>query len=179
MLKGISHTLDFLMPQYYNGVTRPVVDGFNSAGPERKATSDHYKAIVDNFFDGDATRILFGFCIKDCSGTGSNADGAQAAAVMEAVSDTYDCHGGAFVWVADTDRDASWSSTVNKAMDPNRGCSGAPVVIPKSTDPPSLSPTMTQAPTITGNPTLSPVEIPLQCCPDSFSGFRGFDQCRQ
>ena len=87
---------------------------------------EHYETIVDEFFSGDATKMVFGFCISDCSGTGSNANGNQAATVMSDLAQVYPCNGGAFFWVAEHDTGASWSSTVNSIVQANNGeCSGS------------------------------------------------------
>jgi len=86
---------------------------------------EHYKTIVNSFFGGDATKVVFGFCISDCGGTGSNANGNQAAAVMSDLAKIYPCNGGAFFWVAQNDNGGSWSSTVNSIVQSNNGvCRG-------------------------------------------------------
>jgi len=174
LLKDVSHTLDFLMPQYYNGITRPAALGFNDGRSNVVPLSGHFNAIVNQFFNGDATRLVTGFCISDCATTMSNADGESAADVMTQIAEVHPCHGGAFFWVVERDEGGGWSQTVNKAMDPTRGCSGAPVVIQKQ---PTPSPTFTSAPTITMAPSNKPVPEPKQCCPNGFSGFRGFRSC--
>lgn len=143
MLRGISSSLDFLMPQYYNGVTRPVTDGFNGAKGGRVASSQHYRKLVDAMFYGDATKIIFGFCINDCSFTGSNANAAQAAVVMNALNKAFACHGGAFFWVAEHDTGGSWSSVVNKAMDTNRGCATSTAPAPSPVSSPGIPPKKT------------------------------------
>jgi len=164
LLKDISHTLDFIMPQYYNGITRPILDGLDGSGVGSTSALIHYTSIVNEFFGGDATKIVFGFCINDCSGTSSNANGNQAAQVMIDLSDSYGCNGGAFFWVADDDRTGSWSTTVNRAIASSTSCSGtshgtpsptvAPVT-PSPTDAPQ-TPSPTDAPQ-TPAPTESPV----------------------
>jgi hypothetical protein len=170
MLQSISYTLDFLMPQYYNGVTRPAADGFQNSNAGQMATSVHYQTLVDMFFGGDATRMVFGFCISDCIFTASNASPNQAAAVMVSVGDSYDCHGGAFFWAAQHDGGGLWSSSVNSAMDANRGCSGG-------IDPVEKTPTPAPGVPV---PTPSPVVNPIQrqCCANNFSGNRAFNDCK-
>jgi hypothetical protein len=83
----------------------------------------HYQTLVNDMFDGAAEKVIFGFCISDCSGTGSNIDAQKAAAVMTALNDAYPCNGGAFFWVAEHDSSGSWSSTVGDVTFPNSGCS--------------------------------------------------------
>lgn len=67
LLKRIGHTLDFIMPQYYNGITRPNLDGFTSQAAGQMSPLDHYNGLLE-VFDNDPTRIVFGFCINDCGG---------------------------------------------------------------------------------------------------------------
>lgn len=170
MLQEISDTLDFLMPQYYNGYTRPARDGFAGTGFGSMSAAQHYRRVVDTMFSGDATRMIFGFCISDCGGTGSNANSQQAATVMREIGQHYYCHGGAFFWVAERDLQGSWSSVVNDAMDEYRGCSGS-----------SQPPTPTRVPTsnLPAAPTREPTRLSGSlCCPPAYSGLRAFDSCR-
>jgi len=122
VLVKVGSSLNYLMPQYYNGVTRPVIDGVDGTGSGSVSALSHYTTVIKNVFDGDATRMVFGFCINDCSGTGSNANGQQAAKVMVDLAKTYDCNGGAFFWVADDDSNGRWSETVSAVIEPNAGC---------------------------------------------------------
>jgi hypothetical protein len=103
VLMNIGHKLDFLMPQYYNGYTRPAIDGVGGTGVGSMSALSHYTDIVNNIFGGDAKRMVFGFCISDCGGTGSNASSQQASTVMTDLANTYPCNGGAFFWVAQHD----------------------------------------------------------------------------
>jgi len=116
LLKGISNDLDFIMPQYYNGITRPITDGIGNAGPGRSSALVLYQIAVNDIFGGDPTRVVFGFCINACSSTSSNASGQEAATVLRDLSSTYPCHGGAFFWAADDDSSGSWSSVANQAI---------------------------------------------------------------
>ena len=100
VLKVTGGVLDFLMPQYYNGITRPVIDGIGGTGSGSVSALSHYNTIVDNIYGGDPTRLVFGFCISDCSGTGSNANAQQALQVMNDLAVEHPCNGGAFFWVA-------------------------------------------------------------------------------
>ena len=198
LLRGLSSSLDFLMPQYYNGVTRPVSDGLTGTGFAPMSALEHYTQLVDDLFDGDATRLIFGLCINDCSGTGSNANANQAAIVMHDLNQHYSCNGGAFFWVAQHDTGGSWSATVNLAVQQNAGCSGqnpvtsvptiavAPTLAP--TDVPTSKPiaatpsptTNTDSPTMkpqTASPTTSISGSQERCCPSGFTGLRAFDSC--
>jgi chitinase len=158
MLKDVAWALDFIMPQYYNGLTRAQTDGFHNAQQGQMATADHYDALVNQVFGGDATRIVFGFCIADCSGTTSNSNGIEAASVMQEVNDAYSCNGGAFFWVAADDAAASWSTTVNQAMNFNRGCSGG--LVANNPALPAPTPTTYKPPTPYTPPAAAPAAAP-------------------
>lgn len=206
LLKDISGTLDFIMPQYYNGLVRPALDGVDESGFGQETSISLYSQLANDYFGGDATKIVFGFCIKDCSGTNSNANAVQAAAVMSELSSVYDCNGGAFFWVVNDDTNGSWSSQVNQVVQLNAGCaeSNSPsTVAPSSfvvTTHPSAAPTKQPnqspmaAPTKrTPNPSFAPTSKPslrattapsnadgfeeTKCCPPDFTGLRALDNC--
>lgn len=111
ILKNQAHEIDFLMPQYYNGVTRP--------GSNFDVALDHYTVLVDEIFRGEPTKVVFGFCISDCSSTESNLDGAQSASVMNQLQSSYSCNGGAFFWVVQHDVAGMWSTSVSEAIAQN------------------------------------------------------------
>jgi hypothetical protein len=67
MLRRVAYTMDFIMPQYYNGVTRPNMDGFMNQVQGEMSPVDHYNGLLP-LFEYDPTRIVFGFCINDCGG---------------------------------------------------------------------------------------------------------------
>jgi hypothetical protein len=171
ILESVSSSLDFLMPQYYNGITRPVIDGFTGAAPGRVSSLAHYRTLVDTFFQGDSTKMVFGFCISDCSGTGSNANGPQAANVMADLAQEYSCNGGAFFWVAEHDFDGAWSQSVNQATQASVGCSSSPQgpTVPVPTGPAPTAPQPTaSAPTAPEPAPTPPVSAPTSspdgCC---------------
>lgn len=124
-------------------------------------------------FGGDATKVVFGFCISDCSGTGSNASGSQAKAVMTELKASYSCNGGAFFWVINHDSGGSWSSTVNSAIDTDQcGPGPAPTPVPP-TNPPVVSPTESPVEQPTAAPveaTSAPVQPPPTPSPPSSTG---------
>jgi len=115
ILKANAANLDFLMPQYYNGWTRPALDGLTGTGAGSKAALPHYNDLVYDMFGGDATKVVFGFCISDCSGTGTNANAVQASAVMTELGGYHSCNGGAFFWVVNHDYGGAWSGPVGDA----------------------------------------------------------------
>mmetsp|Transcript_12393 Transcript_12393/g.35992 ORF Transcript_12393/g.35992 Transcript_12393/m.35992 type:complete len:742 (+) Transcript_12393:108-2333(+) len=121
VLKDVHEDVDFIMPQYYNGITRPVLEGVT--GSSFASMVDHYHAIVEQIYGGDASKVIAGFCISDCAGTDSNANGDQAAQVMEDLvvelkktAGEIGCPGGAFFWMASDDVGGVWSSQVHHAM---------------------------------------------------------------
>ena len=159
VLVEVGSSLDFLMPQYYNGITRPVVDGIGGRGSGSMSALSHYRTLVNAVFDGDATKMVFGFCISDCSGTGSNANGLEAAKVMNDLSVDYSCNGGAFFWVAAHDLNGGWSSTVSNEIEMNAGCSDGSS---PSQSPVQTSPTRVPTQNHTSTP---PTRVPTQILP--------------
>lgn len=184
VLKQVASSLDYLMPQYYNGFVRPARDGLTGGN---QAALSHYKNLVEDMFSGDATKIVFGFCISDCPGF--NAKGQEAATVMTELNSYYSCNGGAFFWVANHDVGGSWSSIVSSSIEPNFACSVGP------THPPVSQPAITVKPS--GQPTHdptneTPVAVPTptpspsrdtgsskgdMCCPPGYNGLYGSDSC--
>jgi hypothetical protein len=201
VLKETGHHLDFLMPQYYNGYTRPAIDGVGgpAVAGSRSALSD-YSSIVDNIFNGDPRRMVFGFCISACTGTGSNANADEASTVMTDLAQTYPCNGGAFFWVAADDGGGSWSSPVGNTINAlaATGCSNvfepttpmptkSPTLAPTPnptpqnepvTSPPSRSPTPqpTPQPTPTSNP---PGPSSPMCCEPGSNKLKAYNGCAQ
>ncbi|CAK0848203.1 unnamed protein product, partial [Prorocentrum cordatum] len=138
VLQEVASSVDYLLPQYYNGPLRPAID--------TQPAIEHMGHLVDDIFGGDASKVVFGFCIADCSGTGSNVDGSQAAAILQDVAAAFPGHGGAFLWAASDD--VGWSEPVRQAL------GSAPSVTPLPT-PAVPTPAPTEAPT-TPSPTLAP-----------------------
>jgi len=167
ILKQFSSSVDMVMPQYYNGITRPVLDGIGGIGAGSMSALEHYNHLVHDMMGGRPDKVVFGFCISDCSATGSNASGSQAAQVMADLRGYYPCNGGAFFWEAAHDASRSWSTPVSNEIQPYRGCSAGPIT--PATPSPTPAPTTrspTPAPTTrspTRAPTPSPTPIPTQC----------------
>jgi len=184
VLMVTGHKLDFLMPQYYNGVTRPALDGVDGTGNGGMSALSHYTTIVDGIFGGDARRMVFGFCISDCSGTGSNASGAQASTVMTDLAKTYPCNGGGFFWVVQHDTGGSWSMPVSSTINnlSSTGCSSLPTKAPTpSTPQPTVNPNATPNPT--PQPTQAPVPAPTtpssKCCLPNETKMKAYNGCTQ
>merc|ERR1711865_915999 len=116
-LKEVASSLDFLMPQYYNGYVRSL-----SNFPGALA---HYTTVSNELFNGDASKIVYGFCFNDCGPF--NLDGYQSSQVMEQLSETYPCNGGAFFWVANDDKNGEWSKPMQAQLALDRSQSNCSV----------------------------------------------------
>ena len=129
ILKARSGDLDFLMPQFYNGVTRPAVDGINGTGAGSIKAVSIFATLANEMFQGRPNKVVFGFCISDCSGTGSNINGSNAAKVISDLkaynNGEFKCNGGAFFWVAHHDINGAWSDVVQNKISLTAGCSGS------------------------------------------------------
>lgn len=160
ILKNNAAYLDFLLPQYYNGFTRPAIDGLSdSSTGSRPNALPHYNTLVNDMFGGDATKVVFGFCISDCSGTGSNASGQQASSVMTQLHSTHTCNGGAFFWVVNHDTNGAWSSAVNEAISSSSSCGAGPptpTIAPPPTNPSPTNPPPTNPPPSSAPPPPPP-----------------------
>ena len=65
ILKNNAAYLDFLLHPYYNGYTRPAIDGLSdSSNGSRPNALPHYNTLVNDVFGGDATKVVFGFCVS-------------------------------------------------------------------------------------------------------------------
>ena len=78
ILKGQRDELDFLMPQFYNGITQPASDKFDGMDRGKEKAAVVYNNLVNDLFGGQPEKVVFGFCISDCSAMGSNVNGNQA-----------------------------------------------------------------------------------------------------
>ncbi|KAL3772120.1 hypothetical protein ACHAWO_013525, partial [Cyclotella atomus] len=82
ILKARNADLDFLMPQFYNGVTRPAVDRVYGTGAGSMSAVSIFDILANGVFQAEPHKVVFGFCISDCGGTGSNANADQAVQVL-------------------------------------------------------------------------------------------------
>jgi len=166
ILQEIEESVDFLLPQYYNGYIDTNSNGLTGGGPN--SALSHYSNLVHNMFFGDATRVVFGFCINDCGRF--NTPARRANAIMADLSTHYSCNGGAFFWVVSGDSNGAWSSKVNEIIQPQQGCSAVmagpglvvPSVTPRSPTPPS--PTL---PSLTPPSPMPPSTTPPSLIPPS------------
>eukprot|EP00985_Skeletonema_marinoi_P033290 scaffold40952_cov577-Skeletonema_marinoi.AAC.1 len=104
------------MPQFYNGYTRAGLDGFDGTGSGSIKASTIYSSLANEMFDNEPNKVVFGHCISDCSGTGSNVNANQAVQIQQEIKDfnngEFACNGGAFFWVATHDIGGAWSDQV-------------------------------------------------------------------
>jgi len=98
----IKDDVDFIMIQYYNDSPNPVTD------PASAET--HYSNIVSGIFGGDASKVLFGFCITEC--TKWNMDANGAATISKSLLTKYpSSFGGIQNWAENAgDITGSWSA---------------------------------------------------------------------
>jgi chitinase len=162
ILKARRNDLDFLMPQFYNGVTRPGVDGVAGTGAGSMSAASLFGLLANDLFAEEPSKVIFGFCISDCSGTGSNTIGDAAVEVLSDLK-TYNqgefsCNGGAFFWVAVHDINGSWSKSVLNEVGATAGCSNSSAstsTTSTSSSQTALSPTTQPTPKPTRRPRLS------------------------
>lgn len=100
--------VDFISVQYYNDHPDPISDLSGSI--------DHYATIVNDLFGGDATKVVFGFCIADCGSFNVGKD--KAASITKSVLAKFPNNfGGVMNWAMNQgDSDGSWSTAVVHAM---------------------------------------------------------------
>jgi hypothetical protein len=152
--------LDFLMPQFYNGYTRAGLDGFDGTGAGSIKASTIYSSLANDMFDNEPNKVVFGHCISDCSGTGSNVNANQAVQIHQEIKQfnngEFACNGGAFFWVATHDYGGGWSDQVVSEVSLSAGCSTS-----------SITPAPSKAPTSppTSEPSHEPTSVPTTSQP--------------
>jgi len=100
--------VDFISVQYYNDHPDPISNPSGSIS--------HYEAIVKDIYGGDATKVVFGYCITDCPryNMGAAAAAAFTKQLVNAVGPNF---GGVMNWAINQgDQDGSWSRAVRVAM---------------------------------------------------------------
>ncbi|CAK0825202.1 unnamed protein product [Prorocentrum cordatum] len=153
VLQEVASIVDYLLPQYYNGPLRPAID--------TQPAIEHMGHLVNDIFGGDASKVVFGFCISDCSGTGSNVNSAQAASILQDVAAAFPSYGGAFLWAASDD--AGWSEPVRQALGSAPSVAPTPtpaVPTPAPTEAPATPSPTPAAPAPTPAPTEAPTTSP-------------------
>ena len=100
--------VDFISVQYYNDLPAPTKN--------QGDTLKHYDSIVTDLFGGDASKVVFGYCITDCGSYNMNADAATAF-TEKIVAGYGSSFGGVMNWAINQgDNDGSWSSAVLTAL---------------------------------------------------------------
>eukprot|EP00755_Sulcionema_specki_P016461 Sspe_Gene.62068::Locus_34643_Transcript_1_1_Confidence_1.000_Length_1791::g.62068::m.62068 len=129
--------IDFISVQYFNGITRPNLPevGYKGEDCTRCKTSVQklHKHIVDHFFDGAASKVLFGMCIS-CAKQDSTMSPQQAVSVMKELQHDYPDNGGMSYWAAGFDEDLAFSSALHEYLNPLR--SAHPSAAPSTSSPP-------------------------------------------
>jgi chitinase len=101
IVANVAADLDFLMPQYYNGGRSPFV------ADQLAEIRDHHAALVNGPFGGDASKVLFGWCIEP--GCQPVATQPEALEIAETFERTYPSFGGVFFWAHPDDTDGWFS----------------------------------------------------------------------
>jgi len=98
----IADLVDFISIQYYNDNPNPLTD---PSGAET-----HYGKVVSNIFNGDASKVVFGVCITECSGWNMNAQ--NTANIAKSLLAKYPTNfGGIQNWAENSeDSNCAWSA---------------------------------------------------------------------
>jgi len=115
LLKSIAPSVDYVLPQYYNGFMKP--------GNNPSVARTHFTDLANDVFGGDASKIVFGFCLEDCGSF--NVNSGNAVKVMSEVSQWFPNHGGAYLWAGAADRGNVWSRDVRQYLSSVNGTQGA------------------------------------------------------
>lgn len=150
----VADAIDLLMPQYYNG--------FIKSHSEFPKASTHFGNLVD-LYDGDASRVVFGFCVKDC-GT-FNVNAYQAEQVLKQLDSKFAGNGGFFFWSHQKgDIDGSFTLPLLEYY-ASRDTSSPTTVQPTARPPMPPTPSPSAAPT--PYPSVAPTSPPTQTQPQS------------
>jgi len=100
--KQIAGDVDFISIQYYNDNPNPVS---NPSG-----AISHYNAVVTQLFAGDASKVVFGVCITECSSWNMNAQ-ATANIAKQLLTQYPTSFGGIQNWAENSgDINGAWSA---------------------------------------------------------------------
>lgn len=111
ILQEVASSVDLVMPQYYNGGRSPfTADGLESIHA-------HYGDLVDGIFGGDASRVVFGYCIEP--GCNPVATQPEALDVIEQFDAWYPGNGGVFFWAHPDDGEGWFSEPFRSYYDQN------------------------------------------------------------
>jgi len=98
--------VDFISIQYYNDNPNPLTNPTSAI--------NHYKAVVNDIYQGNASKVVFGLCITDCKGW--NMDASHAAAITKSlVGEFPTSFGGIMNWAENEgDINGEWSAAVKR-----------------------------------------------------------------
>jgi len=148
------NSITWIQPQFYNGMRNVVKDGIDIGQADNESAKTIFGNLVKLF--GDANKVGFGFCLKDCTPV---ATSTEAISVIQKIKEaTNICAiGGVFMWelANDSIEGTSWGNSVaDEAL--KSSCAG-----PVTQAPTTLAPVTTLAPT-TLAPMLTPAPTPIQ-----------------
>jgi len=105
-LAPVLSSIDFIIIQYYNNPPNPATLPSSAV--------DHYERIVSGLFGGDASKVVFGICLTDCSGSG-DLTVSQANSITKTLTQKYPSNfGGMALWAtsADAGKGYQWSNGI-------------------------------------------------------------------
>ncbi|KAL7464842.1 hypothetical protein ACHAXS_005171, partial [Conticribra weissflogii] len=125
ILKDRSSDLDFLIAQFYYGLSRAVSDGVNGTGVGIISAVSIYESLAVNLFDNEPEKVVYGFCIDSCGNY--NANGTQAIKIVQDLKSyqngLFSCNGGVSFWSTKDDVNGIWSDMVSIETSSTTGCS--------------------------------------------------------
>ncbi|KAL7533241.1 hypothetical protein ACHAWF_004416, partial [Thalassiosira exigua] len=166
ILQEHTDQLNFLMPQFYNGITRADVDNFDGVGVKPILAQSVYKDISVGIFGGQQDKVVYGFCLKNLDGTNAcegSVDDTTAVSIVQSMNSYYRCNGGIFFWGADGLRG---SVRDLKGGPPAKTAQPTATATPNPTLPPvAATPDPTGSPTVppTPQPTPDPMVFACKC----------------
>jgi len=125
ILKNRNSDLDFLIAQFYYGLSRAVSDGVNGTGVGIISAVSIYENLTLNLFDNEPEKVVYGFCIDSCGNY--NANGTEAVKVLQDLktyqNGLFSCNGGVSFWSTKDDVNGIWSDIVSIETSSTTGCS--------------------------------------------------------
>eukprot|EP01059_Diplonema_ambulator_P022424 TRINITY_DN37711_c0_g1_i1.p1 TRINITY_DN37711_c0_g1~~TRINITY_DN37711_c0_g1_i1.p1 ORF type:complete len:461 (+),score=112.81 TRINITY_DN37711_c0_g1_i1:47-1429(+) len=165
-MRRASGVTDFLVAQYFDGLTRPGLEGLG--GGVYASAMVHYTELVETCFNGDSTKVVFGLCISSCSASNSNTDAQAAVSLMQQLQTRYTCNGGISYWAGD-DADGSWGTSVKGVMEEAGPCTAEAPAVSVPAVAPAPTGSVTDAPgsaaPSTATPPTPPTPVPTPLTP--------------
>ena len=146
------NSITWIQPQFYNGMRNVVTDGIDIGQADHESAKTIFGNLVKLF--GDANKVGFGFCLKDCTPAVTST---EAISVIQQIKEaTNICAiGGVFMWelANDSIEGKSWGNSVaDEAL--KSSCAG-----PGTPAPTTLAPVVVAPATPTPTTTLAPVVV--------------------